>query len=141
MLGVAVIVVGIVVAIVLGVLATGAVAYLVADPALFLGAGLVVAVGVCFLLSRWGFGLSGVRRATSSAAGLAAAVGVAIVALAAMTILDPFPVQPKADAPKDVQYWELPTGSRIAYVHAAAATGPGAEAAGDLRPRRPGDPG
>ncbi|MFE2955729.1 alpha/beta hydrolase [Nocardia tengchongensis] len=124
MLGVAVIVVGIVVAIVLGVLATGVVAYLVANPALFLGAGLVVAVGACFLLSRWGFQLSGVRRTTSSAVGLAAAVGVAIVALAAMTILDPFPVQPKADAPKDVQYWELPTGSRIAYVHAAAAAGP-----------------
>ncbi|RMI33634.1 alpha/beta fold hydrolase [Nocardia stercoris] len=124
MLGGSVVVLGVVVAIVFGVLAVGLVAYLAAVPALFLGGGLLVAVGVCFLVSRWGFRLSGVRHAGPRAAGFSVAVGAAIVASAAATVLHPFPAQPKAAVPQDVRYWELPTGSRIAYVHAAAAPGP-----------------
>ncbi|WP_158675631.1 alpha/beta hydrolase [Nocardia stercoris] len=121
MLGGAVVVLGLVAAIALAALAVGVVAYLAAVPALFLGAGLVVAVGVCFLASRWGLRVSGVRRVWSGAAGFSVAVGAAIVALAAATVLHPFPAQPKAAVPQDVRYWELPTGSRIAYVRAAPA--------------------
>lgn len=117
----AVIAVGTVVAIVAGARAAGVAAYAVDTPALFLGIGLVVAVSVCFLISRWGFRVAGVRRAAAAAAGSSAAVGAAIVALAAATILHPFPPQPNAEAPAAVRYWELPTGSRIAYVHVPAA--------------------
>ncbi|AQA20960.1 putative membrane protein [Rhodococcus sp. MTM3W5.2] len=117
----ATIVVGIVVAIAAGALAVGLVAAVVDTPALFLCAGLLVAVAACFLLSWWGFRLTGARRARTGAAGLSAAIGVAVTALAASTILSPFPAQPQAGAPSAVQYWDLPTGSRIAYVHAPAA--------------------
>ncbi|MFI6429261.1 alpha/beta hydrolase [Rhodococcus oryzae] len=120
-LGVATIVLGIVVAIVVGALAVGLVALAVDTPPLFLGAGLVVAVVVCFLVSWWGFRLTGLRRARLGAAGLSAAIGVALTVLAASTILSPFPAQPEAQAPTAVRYWDLPTGSRIAYVHAPAA--------------------
>ncbi|WP_433594417.1 alpha/beta hydrolase [Nocardia sp. CA-145437] len=111
-------------AIVAGGLAAVVVAYVVDTPSLFLGIGLAVAVGVCFLISRWGFRMAGVRRATVAAAGSSTAVGAAIVALAAATILHPFPSQPNSEAPAAVRYWELPTGSRIAFVHTPAADVP-----------------
>ncbi|MET4609997.1 pimeloyl-ACP methyl ester carboxylesterase [Rhodococcus sp. PvR044] len=123
-LGVVTIVLGIVVAIVVGALAVGLVALAVDIPALFLGAGLAGAVAVCFLVSWWGFRLTGARRAKVGAAGLSVVIGVAVAALAASTILSPFPAQPDSAVPSDVQYWDLPTGSRIAYVHAPAAALP-----------------
>lgn len=119
-LGVMTIVVGIVVAIVVGTVAVGLVALVIDVPALFLGAGLLVAVAVCFLMSWWGFRLARVPRTKMGAGVLSGAMGLAIIGLAATTILSPFPTLPEADAPAAVEYWNLPTGSRIAYVHAAA---------------------
>lgn len=55
-------IVGIVVAILAGALAVGLVALVVDAPALFLGAGLVVTVTFCFLMTWWGFRLTGARR-------------------------------------------------------------------------------
>ncbi|RMI30495.1 alpha/beta hydrolase [Nocardia stercoris] len=110
-------------AIVAGALAVGMTALVVDTPALFLGTGLAVAVALCFLLSWWGFRLAGLHRAKSGAVVSSSVIAVAITALAAATILRPFPAQPESAVPASVQYWDLPTGSRIAYVHTPAAAG------------------
>jgi pimeloyl-ACP methyl ester carboxylesterase len=48
-------------------------------------------------------------------------VAVAVAGLAAVTVFRPGPHPAAGRPPAGVQFWSLPTGSRIAYVHAPAA--------------------
>lgn len=98
-------------------------------PTLFLGAGLVA-----FLLSS-GLGLVVQcarlptpvgRRRSAARAGLA--VGLSVLAFV-LTALVPMPDSRVPPAPVEGQaFWELPTGSRIAYVHRPAVGAPRAQA-------------
>ncbi|WP_055533460.1 alpha/beta fold hydrolase [Streptomyces graminilatus] len=74
------------------------------------------------LLGRAGFALLGLegRRALRASAFAAVGLTAAIAALAAVTVFRPMPTTPVAPAPPGVKFWNLPTGSRIAYVHAPA---------------------
>lgn len=120
-LGAVIIVLGVAVALVLGVVTAGAAAAVVDVQAVFLGAGLVAVVAVTFLLALWGFRLLGVQRRTAAAAILSGVVGIMVVVVAASTILVPFRLQPPTEMPASVMFWDLPSGSRIAYAHAAAS--------------------
>ncbi|MEW1863438.1 alpha/beta fold hydrolase [Streptomyces sp. NPDC088194] len=85
--------------------------------------GLVVAAGTAALLGRGAFALlgKGGLRATCVLTGV---LLLAVSALAAGTILRPMPTSAAALAPPGVSFWNLPTGSRIAYVHAPAVGTP-----------------
>ncbi|XVQ13133.1 alpha/beta fold hydrolase [Spirillospora sp. CA-255316] len=82
--------------------------------------GLVVVAGAAFLFGLPAFGLLGVRRKCRAALLLAAGLTVAVAALASITVFRPGPVPVAAARPAGVRFWDLPTGSRIAYVRAAA---------------------
>ncbi|MGW3952465.1 alpha/beta fold hydrolase [Streptomyces sp. NPDC004752] len=75
------------------------------------------------LLGRAAFALLGLERRSGlrAAAFLAVGLTVAVAVLAGVTIFRPLPTTTAAPAPPGVRYWNLPTGSRIAYVHASAA--------------------
>ncbi|MEU7001694.1 alpha/beta hydrolase [Nonomuraea sp. NPDC046570] len=107
----------------------GAAAFLVtavASPAIpvLAAAGLVAMAGTAFLLSWPTFTLLGARGARKVA--MLAAIGwtAVIAVLASVTVLWPGPIPQAIPAPAGVRYWDLPTGSRIAYVHAAATGEP-----------------
>ncbi|QMU70061.1 alpha/beta fold hydrolase [Streptacidiphilus sp. P02-A3a] len=91
---------------------------------LLAAAGLAAAAGVGYLLARAAFALLG--RGRFAALVFAAGSTVAVAALAAATVLHPMPHPAPGPVPADVRYWELPTGSRIAYValHPAGAARP-----------------
>ncbi len=86
--------------------------------------GLVLLGTVAQLLARPAFALLGVRRRSRAATALAAAVTVAVAGLAAVTVFRPGPHPAAPPPPAGVRFWDLPTGSRIAYVHAAASGTP-----------------
>ncbi|MFI5818145.1 alpha/beta fold hydrolase [Streptomyces rishiriensis] len=65
------------------------------------------------------FGL-GRRPALRASAFLTVGLTAAVAVLAAVTVLRPMPTTTAAPAPPGVRFWDLPTGSRIAYVHAPA---------------------
>ena len=88
---------------------------------LLCGVGLVLLGGVAYLLARPAFALLGVRRRSRAATVLAAFLTVAVAGLAAATVFRPGPHPAAAPPPAGVQFWDLPTGSRIAYVHAPAS--------------------
>ncbi|MEU7827488.1 alpha/beta hydrolase [Nonomuraea sp. NPDC049129] len=87
-------------------------------------AGLVTMAGTGFLLAAPAFKLLGVRRSRMVALPAAIGLTAVIAGLAAATVFRPGPVPSTAPAPGGVRFWDLPTGSRIAYVHAAAAGKP-----------------
>lgn len=65
-------------------------------------------------------GLAGGAR-WGTAGGVAVACAWAV--LAAATVLQPGPHPAAGPVPDGVRFWQLPTGSRIAYVHAGGTTG------------------
>ncbi|MER6815579.1 alpha/beta hydrolase [Spirillospora sp. NPDC000708] len=82
--------------------------------------GLLVVAGVGVLLGLPAFGLLGVRRKRGAALLLGAGLAAAVAAVASMTVFRPGPVPAPVAPPAGVRFWNLPTGSRIAYVHAPA---------------------
>jgi proline iminopeptidase len=74
------------------------------------------------LLGRAAFALLGLERRRGLRASAFVAVGltVAVVALGGVTVFRPMPTTAAAPAPSGVRFWNLPTGSHIAYVHASA---------------------
>jgi proline iminopeptidase len=82
---------------------------------------LLVSLGVSWLVAE---GLEAPRRARFSTivAGVTTVAGMAAMAFVVLEpVADPMPTAPASN----VQYWELPTGSRIAYTHYPAAGGGG----------------
>ncbi|MFN8593870.1 MAG: alpha/beta hydrolase [Thermomicrobiales bacterium] len=91
------------------------------QPGVFLLAGFAV-FGVIYLAALWAAtrGIAPDRR-TRARLLLAFAGTAAVVALFAITIVPPLADPRLPPAPVDgQQFWDLPTGSRIAYVHIAA---------------------
>ncbi|MFC5185072.1 alpha/beta hydrolase [Actinomadura harenae] len=82
--------------------------------------GLLVVAGAGVLLGLPAFALLGVRRRRGAALLLGAGLAAAVAAAAALTVFRPGPVPAAAATPAGVRFWNLPTGSRIAYVHAPA---------------------
>ncbi|WP_433243183.1 alpha/beta fold hydrolase [Streptosporangium sp. CA-135522] len=74
-----------------------------------------------FPLILLALGLLGIRRRSPVAAGLAGSIALAVAATAAFTVFRPMPRIPLAPPPVGVAFWDLPTGSRIAYVAVRAA--------------------
>lgn len=58
----------------------------------------------------------GVTRSRGVAALLAILMALVVGLSAAMIVASPFPITAPGPVPDDVQFWDLPTGSRIAYV-------------------------
>ncbi|MEV7394611.1 MULTISPECIES: alpha/beta fold hydrolase [unclassified Streptomyces] len=88
---------------------------------------LVVVGLVCGALAgglpvRAAFALFGLDRRPARRASAFLTVGLtaAVAVLAAVTVLRPMPTTAAAPAPPGVRFWDLATGSRIAYVHAPA---------------------
>ncbi|HVX44899.1 MAG TPA: alpha/beta fold hydrolase [Mycobacteriales bacterium] len=114
-----------VVAIVLGVGAIIGVAWVSASPPLFLAAGLIVFGLVLFggigLVTRSFRG----ERIRATRIGSFAGIFLVVVALFAFTTLRPAASDPQLPAAvKGLQYWDLPTGSRIAHVEIPASGTP-----------------
>ncbi|WP_433355897.1 alpha/beta fold hydrolase [Microtetraspora malaysiensis] len=77
--------------------------------------------GTVFLLAWAAFALAAARRARRTALITAAALTVALTVLTGVTVFRPMPGRPSPAAGPDVRYWNLPTGSRIAYSHVPAS--------------------
>lgn len=86
--------------------------------------GLLIVAGVGILLGLPAFALLGARRRQAAALLLGAGLAAAVAAAASITVFRPLPVPPAAAVPPGVRFWTLPTGSRIAYVHAPATGKP-----------------
>lgn len=80
--------------------------------------GLAVATAAGYLLARAAFALLG--KGWRAAALFTSALTVAVAVLAAATVFRPMPVPAAAPTPPGVRFWNLTTGSHIAYVHAPA---------------------
>ncbi|MFJ2636302.1 alpha/beta fold hydrolase [Streptomyces sp. NPDC087422] len=100
-----------------------AAAFATANVPLLALCGLVVAAGTAAALGRGAFALlgKGGLRATCVLTGV---LLLGVCALAAGTVFRPMPTSASAPVPADVRFWNLPTGSRIAYVHAPAVGTP-----------------
>ncbi|MFJ8685785.1 alpha/beta fold hydrolase [Micromonospora wenchangensis] len=101
-----------------------ATAFVTAWIPLLCAVGLVLLGTVAQLLARPAFALLGVRRGSRAATVLAVAVTIAVAGLAAATVFRPGPHPAAPPPPASVRFWDLPTGSRIAYVHAVASGTP-----------------
>ncbi|MER6526255.1 alpha/beta fold hydrolase [Streptomyces sp. NPDC001508] len=86
-------------------------------------AGLAVAAAVAVLLGGAAFRLLG-RGGLRATAALTAVLLLGVTALAAVTVFRPMPAPAAGPVPSGVRFWNLPTGSRIAYVHAPAVGTP-----------------
>ncbi|MEU3465927.1 alpha/beta fold hydrolase [Streptomyces sp. NPDC006733] len=86
---------------------------------LFAFAGLALAAVVGWLLGRAAFALLG--QGWRSAALFAGGLVVTVAVLAAGTVFRPMPGTAASPVPPGVRFWNLSTGSRIAYVHVPAA--------------------
>jgi hypothetical protein len=91
---------------------------------LLCAAGLTLLGVVAWLLAWPAFALLDVRRRRRSATVLAVVTAVAVAGIAAATVFRPGPHPAAAPPPAGVRFWDLPTGSRIAYVHAPASGTP-----------------
>ncbi|MFI6392739.1 alpha/beta hydrolase [Nonomuraea sp. NPDC050547] len=90
-----------------------ALAAVTASPPLLYAGAVTACLLTAFLLGRLA-----VRLPTrGAAAGFALAVTALSAAGAWALVLRPWPVPPAAADPAHVRYWDLPTGSRIAYAH------------------------
>lgn len=85
---------------------------------LFAFAGFAFAALVAALLGRAAFALLG--KGWRPTAFFAGGLVVAVAVLAGATVFRPMPVSAASPLPSGVRVWNLPTGSRIAYVHAPA---------------------
>ncbi|WP_405148474.1 alpha/beta hydrolase [Sphaerisporangium sp. NBC_01403] len=97
----------------------GAAAMTAAVPVLA-AVGLAAATSAGFLLAWPAFHLIGARRGGKAAILLAVGLTVAVAGLASVAVFRPGPFPGPASTAPGVRYWDLPTGSRIAYVHAPA---------------------
>ncbi|WP_157429905.1 alpha/beta hydrolase [Actinomadura oligospora] len=95
-----------------------------ADIPLLCVIGLLVVAGAGLLLGLPAFSLLGVRRKRGAALLLGGGLAAAVAAVASFTVFRSGPVPALAAPPPDVRFWNLPTGSRIAYVHAPATGKP-----------------
>ncbi|MDH6679315.1 pimeloyl-ACP methyl ester carboxylesterase [Rhodococcus sp. LBL1] len=121
MAGSVAVVLGTLSAIGLGVAAALGTAAVATTPVVFLAAGLLTVIVLTFVVGWAGFRVMRVRCPMPAAGGLAVATGLVVCVVASATILRPFPPQAATPIPSDVRFWNLPSGSRIAYVHAPAA--------------------
>lgn len=98
-------------------------AFVTASVPVLVVVGLVCGALAGGLLGRAAFALFGLERrpALRASAFLTVGLTAAVAVLAAVTVLRPMPTTTAAPAPPGVRFWDLPTGSRIAYVHAPAA--------------------
>ncbi|MFI6599240.1 alpha/beta hydrolase [Nonomuraea sp. NPDC050536] len=85
---------------------------------LFAGAGLLGVVAVSWLLGRPALQWLGIPRLLVPYVVMNT---IALAALAGLLVFSPFPAPPPAPAPAGVAFWQLPTGSRIAYVKLAGS--------------------
>ncbi|MER6511686.1 alpha/beta hydrolase [Nonomuraea sp. NPDC001636] len=85
---------------------------------LFTGAGVLAVAAVTWLLGRPALRLLGLPRLVPP---YVVVNTVAVAALAGPAVFRPFPVPPPAPTPAGVAYWQLPTGSRLAYVKLAGS--------------------
>lgn len=82
--------------------------------------GVLMSVVVGYFLARLGYAAWGSRRPRRAAAVLAAIVTVVVAGTLAAAAFVPINYHYAPDAsPDGTEYWDLPTGSRIAYLHAA----------------------
>ncbi|MEV0974660.1 alpha/beta fold hydrolase [Microtetraspora glauca] len=87
-----------------------------------LAATMLAAFGVAVFPLAWGaFALLALRRARRTATITASAATVVLAVLAGVTVFRPMPAPGDPAAGPDVRYWNLPTGSRIAYSHVPAS--------------------
>ncbi|RSN05712.1 hypothetical protein DMB42_27635 [Nonomuraea sp. WAC 01424] len=103
--------------------AAGAVVFLLvaavtAAVPLFAGAGVLAVAAVSRLLGGPAFRRLGLPRLVLP---YVLVNTVVLAALAGVAVFRPAPVPPAAAAPAGVAYWQLPTGSRIAYVKLAGS--------------------
>lgn len=99
---------------------------------LLAAAGLAALTGTAFLVAWPAFALLSARRTTAARAAVAASGGstarparaaavlagvlaVAVAGLATVTVFRPLPTATTAADPAGTRYWDLPTGSRLAY--------------------------
>ncbi|MEU9336653.1 alpha/beta hydrolase [Streptomyces sp. NPDC048290] len=77
-------------------------------------------------LGRAAFAVLGLDRRAGrrGAAYMTVALTAAVAVLAGVTFFRPLPTTEKAATPPGVRFWNLPTGSRLAYVHAPATGEP-----------------
>ncbi|WP_285606739.1 alpha/beta hydrolase [Actinokineospora globicatena] len=111
--------VGTLVAAVAGLTATVLAAALTSRTALLATAGALVFAGVCVLVGWAAFAVAGAEEARRSGTGFAV-VATLLAVVGAMVVFAPPSIPEPASARSDVRYWELPTGSRIAYTSVAA---------------------
>jgi proline-specific peptidase len=99
-----------------------AAAFVTAGVPVLVVVGLVCGALAGGLLGRAAFALFGLDRrpALRASAFLTAGLTAAVAVLAAVTVLRPMPTTTAAPVPPGVRFWNLPTGSRIAYVHVPA---------------------
>ncbi|TJY42901.1 alpha/beta hydrolase [Cohnella pontilimi] len=103
-----------------GIFASLAASAYTLNPAWFLSAGLLAYGVVCF----FGFWLAFRRSKKQEMWRPAAVLSGIVLLLAAYVLLKPLEALPAESVPiEGVRYWELSTGSRIAYVHAAGIGG------------------
>ncbi|MER6605261.1 alpha/beta fold hydrolase [Streptomyces sp. NPDC000927] len=98
-------------------------AFATASVPLLAATGLAVAAVVAALLGGAALSLlgKGGLRATAALTGI---LLLGVTGLAAATVFRPMPTPAAGRVPSDVRFWNLPTGSRIAYVHARAVGTP-----------------
>ncbi|WP_066940069.1 alpha/beta hydrolase [Microtetraspora fusca] len=109
---------GMIAAVVAGTAALLGTAALVPVVAVFGAAGLMAAAGAAWLFGRPAVRRFGAPRALWPYVAVVVLLGAC---LGAATVFHPFPVPPVAAAPPGVSHWDLPTGSRIAYVKIPAS--------------------
>lgn len=98
-------------------------AFATASVPLLATAGLAVAAVVAAPLGGAAFSLLG-RGGLRATAALTGVLLLGVTALGAATVFRPMPSPAAGPVPPGVRFWNLPTGSRIAYVHAPAVGRP-----------------
>ncbi|MEU0571145.1 alpha/beta hydrolase [Nonomuraea sp. NPDC005983] len=105
-------------AIAAGVVVFFLVAMVITSVPLFAGAGLVAVVAVSWLLGRPALRWLRVPRLVVP---YVVANTLVLAPLAGFLVFRPYPVPPPASTPPGVAFWQLPTGSRVAYVKRAGS--------------------
>ena len=94
----------------------------------FSAAGIALAFVAGFFAARLGFAAWGARRPRRAAAVLASVVVAALTGVIGIATFVPIDYGYTPDsAPAGTEYWDLPSGSRIAYLHAAPTGEPRGE--------------
>ncbi|MGW4942103.1 alpha/beta fold hydrolase [Actinoplanes sp. NPDC004185] len=114
-------IIGPVVAGVAGVAAFFLTAFLTPDPRLLCAGGLATTALVTYAFAGPGWALARRTHRHRYAAGFTVLTAVAVGTLFSLTVLVPGPRPAAGTPPYPISYWQLTTGSRIAYVHRPAA--------------------